>query len=103
MKQLLFISSLFLALQVNGQHNPLAKKIVLQPEISYMAVNFTPAIVTDNPNDKTVVAKFNLIADDGQLFDFPITLLWQDSTYDAIGIWNDWDVRQRIIQIINEK
>ena len=103
MKKILFISTLFFALQVNAQENPFVKKIILQPEISYIAVGFTPAVVTDNPNNKTVVAKFNLIADDGQLFDYPVTTLWQDSTYDAIGIWTDIDVRQKIVQIINEK
>jgi hypothetical protein len=103
MKQLLFISSLFLALQVNAQENPFFKKIILQPEISYIAVNFTAPIVTDNPNDKTIIAKFNLISEDGQKWDYPNTILWQDSAYDSIGIWTDIDVRNRVIQIINLK
>lgn len=72
------------------------KEIILQPEIKYTAVGYTQPVVIDNPIDKTVTAKFNLISDDGQVYDFPSQVIWQGDEYDKIGQWTDEDLLKQI-------
>ena len=71
------------------------KEIIQQEKISYIAVGFTTPVTTDNPEEKTVKSKFNLISEDGQKYDYPELLLWSGEEYDAI-IWTNEDVTNRI-------
>ena len=81
--------------------NMTPKKIILQPEISYTAVDYTKPIVTDDPINKVVTAKLNMIADDGQMYDYPSITLWSGVDYDAIGQWQDTDVQKRLTEIFS--
>jgi len=78
------------------------KEIVLQEKRSFVAVGFTTPITTDNPDAKTIVAKFNLIADDEQRYDYPEMLLWSCDAYDEIGVWTDEDVVSRIEELLTK-
>lgn len=75
------------------------KKIIQQQEISFIAIGFSTPITTDNPATKTVTAKFNLIADDGQQYDYPEMLLWNSDEYDSI-VWTNEDVVNRITELL---
>ena len=77
------------------------KKIILQTEISYTAVDYTKPIVTDDPINKIVTAKLNMIADDGQHYDYPLVTLWSGIDYDAIGQWQDPDVQKKLTEIFS--
>ena len=77
------------------------KKIIQQEEISYIATGFTTPVTTDNPEEKTVKAKFNLIAEDGQLFDYPELLLWDETEYDNIS-WQNQDIINRIEELLSQ-
>jgi len=78
------------------------KEIVLQEKKSFVAVGFTTPITTDNPDAKTITAKFNLIADDEQRYDYPEQLLWIGDAYDTIGVWTDEDVVKRIEELFSK-
>jgi hypothetical protein len=72
------------------------KEIILQPEIKYIVVDFTKPVVTDDPNNKVVIAKFNLIADNNTQYDYPPLIVWSESDYDTAGQWTDTDLHNRI-------
>lgn len=78
-----------------------AKEIILQPEIKYVAVDFEVLYANDYRLDKMVKCKFNLIADDGQKYDYPEVTLWEGDAYDAIGAWTDADVDARIEELLS--
>lgn len=65
-------------------------------------VGYTTPITTDNPTEKTVTAKVNLITEDGQQYDYPEILLWEGDEYDNIGQWEDKDVNERLIFILSK-
>lgn len=75
------------------------KKIILQAEQSFIATGWTSPTTTDNPDSKIVTAKVNLLAADGQKYDYPEIILWSGDAYDAIGQWTDADVQSRIAEI----
>jgi hypothetical protein len=75
------------------------KKIIIQQEQSFIAVGFSTPVTTDNPATKTVTAKFNLIADDNQQYDYPEMLLWNSDEYDSI-VWTNEDVVNRINELL---
>ena len=82
------------------------KEIILQPEIKYVATGYTSPVVIDNPIDKTVSAKFNLISEDGQTYDYPTIIVWGGDAYDTCGIsgdgqWTDADLRARLDELLN--
>ena len=73
------------------------KKIIQQPEISYIATGYEQiGDVRYNNNLRYAYAKINLIAEDEQKYDFPELLLWDGDEYDAVGQWTDEDVTNRI-------
>ena len=78
-------------------------KIITQPEISIIVNNYTNAIITDNPIDKIITAKFNLIAENKQEYDYPQLTLWQNEEYDTIGNWTNEDVNKRIEELLTKK
>ena len=83
------------------KQNNMNKEIIQQAEISFIAVGFTtPSISYSNAN-KIATAKFNLIADDGQEYDYPQVTLWEGDAYDAIGQFTDIDVTNRLIEIFS--
>lgn len=77
------------------------KEIILQGKISYTAVDFTKPIVTDDPINKVVTAKLNMIADDGQQYDYPLITVWSGVDYDAAGQWTDSDLNTKLLQIFS--
>ena len=77
------------------------KKIIQQPEISFIAVGYTAPSISYSNADKIAIAKVNLIADDGQEYDYPQVILWEGDAYDAIGQFTDTDVASRIEEIFN--
>jgi hypothetical protein len=77
------------------------KKIILQAELSMVAVNFSAPIITDNPTEKNITAKINLLDEANNAYDYPQIVLWQDEEYDKIGQWTDSDVNNRILEILN--
>jgi hypothetical protein len=77
------------------------KVIILQQEIKYTAVDFTKPIVTDDPIKKIVTAKVNMIADDGQQYDYPLITMWSGADYDTAGQWTDTDLKNKLLQILN--
>lgn len=87
--------------QTGDKLNNMNKEIIQQEKISYIAVGFTTPVTTDNPKEKTVKSKFNLIAEDGQLYDYPELLLWDSEEYDNI-IWTNEDVINRIEELLNK-
>ena len=86
---------------VSNKIKKMNKKIILQPEISIIAIGYTKPITTDNPTEKIVKAKVNLIAEDGQQYDYPEIVLWSGNEYDAIGQWQDKDVNEKIVFILS--
>lgn len=77
------------------------KEIVLQEKKIFIAVGFTTPVVTDDAANKTVHAKFDLIADDGQKYDYAPLLLWSGDEYDSI-LWTNEDVTNRITEILEQ-
>ena len=75
------------------------KEIIIQPEIKFTATDFSTPVVTDDPANRTVYAKFNLIADDGQTYDYAPLLLWSGDEYDSI-FWTNEDVVNRINELL---
>ena len=76
------------------------KEIILQPKISYIAIGYTKPIVTDDPINKIVTAKINMITADKQQFDYPLVTIWSGDDYDNAGQWTDSDIDKRLIEII---
>lgn len=77
-------------------------KIIIQAEISVIAIGYTAPTITDNPETKTIIAKFNLIANNNQEYDYAPIVLWDKTDYDNIGQWTDENVAKRIIEILNK-
>ena len=77
------------------------KEIILQPKISYIAIDYTNPIITDDPINKIVTAKINMITADKQQFDYPLITIWSGADYDNAGQWTDDDLNKKLIQIIN--
>jgi len=77
-------------------------KIIIQPEISVIAIGYTAPTITDNPVNKTITAKFNLIANNQQEYDYPLIVLWDELDYDKIGQWTDEVVAKKINEILNK-
>lgn len=76
-------------------------KIIIQPEISVIAIGYTAPTITDNPETKTITAKFNLIANNNQEYDYASLVLWKELEYDTVGQWTDENVKNRIIELLN--
>lgn len=85
-----------------GKLSSMKKEIIVQPEIKFLAVDYEVTSVTDNPIEKTVTAKLNLISDDKQKYDYAPIIVWTDDAYDAAGQWTDDDLKKRIEEILNE-
>lgn len=78
------------------------KQIILQPEIKYTATGYTKPIITDNPIERTITAKVNLIADDEQQYDYPPLVLWTGDEYEKAGQWTDEDAVKRLEELLNQ-
>lgn len=79
------------------------KKIILQPEVSINVVGISTPIIIDDKVNKTVTAKFNYMADNGQQYDAPALVLWSGDAYDTTN-WSNLDgndtVTPRIIELL---
>jgi len=76
------------------------KEIILQEEIKIIINGYTRPVVIDNPLEKKVTAKFNLMSEDGSIYDYPSIDVWVDEEYDNIGQWTDDDLNKRIDEIL---
>lgn len=65
------------------------------PTKIHSAKELEVAYIIDNYADKKVVAHTKSILKD--------VVLWEKEAYDAIGQWTDEDVKQRLLQIINQQ
>lgn len=77
------------------------QKIILQPEISINVIGVTIPIITDDKVNKTVTAKFNYKADNGQQYDAPALILWSGDAYDTAN-WNNLDGNDTVTPRIEE-
>lgn len=76
------------------------RKIIQQEEISYIAVGYELTGVSYSNVDKICKAKLNIISENGQKYDYPEIILWQENEYDLIGQFTDEDVNHRILELI---
>lgn len=77
------------------------KEIIQQEKISYIAIGYELIGVSYSNADRICKAKFNLIADDEQKYDYPELTLWEGDAYDLAGQWTDSDVDNRILELLN--
>lgn len=75
------------------------KEIIQQEKISYIATGYELLGVSYSNTDKICKAKVNLLSEDGQKYDYPEIILWENETYDEIGQFTDEDVNNRISEI----
>lgn len=72
------------------------KKQIIQQELSITIQGINILSTTDNPKDKIVSANIEIIAEYTQTQSI---ILFEGSTYDAIGQWTDIDIINRIKEL----